>query len=80
MHYILPVALKDCKDTFVQACSMTDGQLNKTIATQARALLESLMLRRVKAGVGMCVCACWLDMCDLGCARLRRGIVVYSQT
>lgn len=51
MYFILPVALKDCRETFVQACSMNAGQLDKTIAKQARALLETLMIRRVKADV-----------------------------
>jgi SNF2 family DNA or RNA helicase len=51
MHYILPVALKDCKETFEQACVVAEGQLDKTVTRQARALLESMMLRRVKADV-----------------------------
>jgi hypothetical protein len=29
MYYILPVALKDCKETFEQACIVAEGQLDK---------------------------------------------------
>ena len=51
LHYILPAALKDCREQFEQACSVIEGQLNKKAVSQARALLETLMLRRIKSEV-----------------------------
>jgi len=51
MHYLLPVALHDCRATFEGACSIQEGQLDQRVASQARALLESLMIRRVKSQV-----------------------------
>ena len=51
MQYILPEALEGCKATFTDACSISEGQLDRTVVAQARALLESLMIRRVKADV-----------------------------
>ena len=51
MHYILPDALEGCKDTFDAACSLEEGQLDRGVVDQARALLESLMLRRIKSEV-----------------------------
>lgn len=51
MQYILPVALAGCKETFDAACCVAEGQLDRKVVSQARALLESLMIRRVKAQV-----------------------------
>ena len=45
LHYVLPKALEDCRETFEQACSLSDGQLNQKVTAQARALLETMMLR-----------------------------------
>ena len=51
MYYILPAALHDCRETFEQACVLAEGQLDQEVAQQARSLLESLMIRRVKSEV-----------------------------
>jgi SWI/SNF-related matrix-associated actin-dependent regulator of chromatin subfamily A member 5 len=51
MQYILPDALEGCKDTFDAACSLEEGQLDRAVVDQARSLLESLMIRRVKSEV-----------------------------
>jgi SWI/SNF-related matrix-associated actin-dependent regulator of chromatin subfamily A member 5 len=45
LYYVLPMALEDCREKFEQACSLSDGQLNQRVAAQARALLETMMLR-----------------------------------
>ena len=45
LYYVLPTALEDCREKFEQACSLSDGQLNQRVAAQARALLETMMLR-----------------------------------
>ena len=51
MHYILPETLDGCKEQFETACNLEGGQLNRNVVTQARSLLESLMVRRVKSEV-----------------------------
>jgi len=51
MQYVLPQALAGCKETFDTACCLAEGQLNKIVVSQARSLLESLMIRRVKSEV-----------------------------
>lgn len=51
MHYVLPRALEGCSETFAEACCLEAGQLNREVVGQARALLESIMLRRIKADV-----------------------------
>jgi len=51
MYYILPAALAGCKETFNAACSLTEGQLDRKVVDEARALLETLMIRRVKSQV-----------------------------
>ena len=51
MHYILPNALEGCRDTFDAACSLEEGQLDRAVVDQARSLLASLMLRRIKSEV-----------------------------
>ena len=51
MQFILPNALEGCKETFDAACSLEEGQLDRAVVDQARSLLESLMIRRVKSEV-----------------------------
>jgi SWI/SNF-related matrix-associated actin-dependent regulator of chromatin subfamily A member 5 len=51
MHYILPDTLDGCKHQFEQACNAEAGHLDTGVVSAARTLLESLMIRRVKAEV-----------------------------
>jgi SWI/SNF-related matrix-associated actin-dependent regulator of chromatin subfamily A member 5 len=37
--------------TFEEACSLEGGQLDRGVVAQARSLLESMMVRRVKSEV-----------------------------
>ena len=53
LSYVLPGTLsKESLDTFDAAADLNAGQMDRTAVARARALLEAVMIRRVKSEVG----------------------------